>query len=124
MNRWWVDRPSELFWFETTDRADIGADLNAPQRNEDGRRYWSYDLVRQVRPGDIVVHYHEPTRTIQSWSRAVGLAYESEVLWGAHGAASGRGPVDPSPTGVRAGASRSTARIHSRSRFRSPGSAR
>ena len=42
-----------------------------------------------------MVHFHEPTRTIQSWSRAVGLAYESEVLWGAHGAASGRGPVDP-----------------------------
>src|SRR4051812_49006094 len=111
MNRWWLNRPDELFWFETTDRSDIGEDLNAPQLNEEGRPYWSYDLVREVRPGDVVAHYHEPTRTIQSWSRAVGLAFESEVLWGAHGMASGRGPVHPYPRA--AGAYRSTDRTQS-----------
>ena len=66
INRWWSDYPDEIFWFETTDRDDVGADLNAPAEKEGGGDYWSYDLVQEVRPGDIVAHYFQPTGTIQS----------------------------------------------------------
>jgi hypothetical protein len=31
INDWWRDSPDEKLWMETTNRADIGADLNAPQ---------------------------------------------------------------------------------------------
>ena len=30
INQWWGNYPDEIYWFETTDRDDIGADLNAP----------------------------------------------------------------------------------------------
>jgi hypothetical protein len=95
INRWWSNYPGEIYWFETTDRDDIGADLNAPAEKEGGGDYWSYNLVQEVRPGDIVAHYFQPAGTIQSWSRVTGQAFQSRVFWGAHGAASGRGAVAP-----------------------------
>jgi hypothetical protein len=47
----------ELFWFETTDREDLGRDLNAPQFGEEGHPHWSYDFVTVVEQGDIVVQF-------------------------------------------------------------------
>src|SRR4051812_50064105 len=81
---------------EITDRADLGTDLNAPAAGEEGRDYWSYAFVREVQEGDVVLHYQaRPTNAITHWSRATGEPYADEVFWGAHGQASGRGPVDP-----------------------------
>jgi len=93
--RWWDGRSQERYWLEITDRVDLGLDLNAPQLTEDGGSYWSYDLVREVTEGDVVFHYETPDAAITAWSRAVGHPYASEVFWGAHGQASGRGPVAP-----------------------------
>jgi hypothetical protein len=71
-------------------------DLNAPAETEARVAYWSYAFVREVRDGDIVLHYRaRPTGAITHWSRAVGDAYPDEVFWGARGQASGRGPVAP-----------------------------
>jgi len=96
--RWWADQPAEAFWLEITDRADLGLDLHAPAADEEGYEYWSYALVREVREGDIVLHYRaRPHGAITHWSRAVGEPYRDEVVWGAHGQASGRGPVAPYP---------------------------
>jgi hypothetical protein len=55
---------------ETTDREDLGTDLNAPERTEKGREYWSYSFVREVREGDVVLHYRAPP--IGACSRARG----------------------------------------------------
>lgn len=93
---WWAEMAEERFWVEITDRADLGFDLAAPQFNEDGNRYWSYDLVREVAEGDVVLHYEaRPNKAVAHWSRAVGDPYEDTLIWGAHGQAGGRGPVEP-----------------------------
>jgi hypothetical protein len=93
---WWEGRPDELFWLETTDRDDSGRDLNAPQLGEEGQPHWSYDFVTLVEPGDVVVHYKSrPEMAVVGWSRVDGRPYADEVFWGAHGQASGRGPVEP-----------------------------
>lgn len=93
---WWDGMPEERFWVEITDRADLGSDLAAPQLSEDGRSYWSYDLVKEVAEGDVVLHYApRPSNAIASWSRAIGGPYEGTLTWGALGQAGGRGPVDP-----------------------------
>jgi hypothetical protein len=94
--RWWDDDPAEIFWMEITDRDDLGTDLHAPATTETGRDYWSYAFVREVREGDVVLHYRaRPNNAITHWSRATGEPYRDDVFWGAHGQASGRGPVDP-----------------------------
>jgi hypothetical protein len=81
---------------EITDREDLGTDLNAPERTEQDREYWSYGFVREVREGDVVLHYRaRPINAITAWSRATGEPYRDQVFWGAHGQASGRGPVAP-----------------------------
>src|SRR3954451_14848661 len=81
---------------EITDRDDLGTDLHAPAQTETGRQYWSYAFVREVRGGDVVLHYRaRPINAITHWSRATGEPYADEVFWGAHGQASGRGPVAP-----------------------------
>lgn len=95
-DRWWDGEPDEIFWMEITDRHDLGTDLNAPERTEKDRDYWSYDFVREVREGDVVLHYRaRPVNAITAWSRATGEPYRDQVFWGAHGQASGRGPVTP-----------------------------
>jgi hypothetical protein len=94
--RWWEDDPDERYWLEITDRDDLGVDLHAPAERERGGGYWSYSFVRAVEQGDVVLHYRaRPVNAITHWSRAVGDPYPDEVYWGAHGQASGRGPVQP-----------------------------
>ena len=94
--RWWAGDLAEVFWLEITDRDDLGVDLNAPTIGEHGREYWSYSFVREVAEQDIVLHYRaRPHKAITHWSRAAGDPYQDEVYWGAHGMASGRGPLDP-----------------------------
>jgi hypothetical protein len=79
-HRWWLDRDEEVFWFETTDRSDLGQDLNAPRFGEDGQPHWSYDFVTEVDEGDIVLHYRtRPDKEIVGWSRAVGTPYSDQV---------------------------------------------
>ena len=86
LNRWWSAIPDERYWLETTNRDDIGVDLNAPQAAETGQTYWGYALIREVAPGDVIFHYSKPDQSIVGWSRSVGRYYEDEVYWGARGA--------------------------------------
>jgi hypothetical protein len=94
LNRWWASEPDERFWLETTNRSDIGRDLNAPQADETGRENWSYALVREVADGDVVLHYSKRASAIVAWSRATGGVWEDAVTWAARGASS-RGVVVP-----------------------------
>ena len=36
MNRWWLNQADERYWLESTDREDLGADLNAPLYDDSG----------------------------------------------------------------------------------------
>lgn len=95
MPNWWANDAREAFWVEITDRNVIGENLWAPQVNEQGRPYWSYEMVTWVREGDSVLHFRTSEAAFTGWSRAVGKAFETDIEWGAHGYASGRGPVTP-----------------------------
>jgi hypothetical protein len=95
MQTWWAQTPEERYWMEITARDDLGADLNAPDVDEQGRQYWSYQLIREVNDGDIILHYWKPEEAIVAYSTAVGSAWQSDVIWGARGA-SARG-LDVTP---------------------------
>lgn len=104
INRWWSTDPDERFWIETTDRDDVGVDLNAPQLDEAGNANWRYSLINEVGDGDVVYHYRKQERAITSWSWAVGSTVEDQVRWAAHGtSARGRGVVAYQRPGWRLG---------------------
>jgi hypothetical protein len=77
-------RGTAEYWVETTDRPDIGVDLNAPQSGSDGRPHAAYALITQVMNGDVVFHYATRGRAMVGWSRAIGTAYPDLVTWGTH----------------------------------------
>lgn len=109
LNRWWLSRPDERYWLETTDREDVGADLNAPQAKDNGEEFWGYSMIKEVKPGDIVLHYWKTTRAIIGYSRAVGEHWEDQVTWAAHGTAARDAGVTPySRPGWRLGLERHT----------------
>lgn len=85
-NRWWNGLPEERYWLEVTDRPDLGADLRAPQVREGGSEYYGYSLLTEVRPGDVVFHYHKNECAIVAVSEATGAARAARIVWGAHGA--------------------------------------
>ncbi|MFL5910446.1 MAG: hypothetical protein ACJ768_07785 [Gaiellaceae bacterium] len=85
---WWSDLPDERFWLEASHRPDRGTDLHAPVANKDGRPYWSYELVREVRDGDVVFHYDAETMAIVAWSIATGDQWRQDAWWVARGTAS------------------------------------
>ena len=53
LHAWWLSRPDEHYWLEVTGRDDLGADLRAPLKNEQGKSFWSYSLLRFVKAGDV-----------------------------------------------------------------------
>lgn len=88
INDWWAGDPAERYWMEITDRDEdeLGTDLNAATLNGAGRREWSFTLVTETRPGDIVFHWHSKLRAIVGWSEVVGpLTVDSSYEWMAHG---------------------------------------
>ncbi len=86
LDLWWAEFPTERYWLEVSDRgSDLGVDLNAPTTNEQGQPFWSYDLLGQVREGDMVLHYDRSEQAMIAWSRAVGTAWPDDVVWAARG---------------------------------------
>ncbi|WP_327655434.1 protein NO VEIN domain-containing protein [Streptomyces sp. NBC_00483] len=86
VNRWWRRDPSERYWLEITNRDDIGADLVAPQVNDQGGEYWSYALVCEVRPGDLILHWdknHGPG--VVGYSHVLGEPFASTITWQSRG---------------------------------------
>lgn len=86
INEWWLGDGRERLWMEITDREETGVNLLAPKTDNAGREYWSYSLVRHVRPGDFVLHWrkqHGPG--ITSYSRVLQEADDDEIEWQAHG---------------------------------------
>lgn len=95
INEWWVGEPGEVYWLEITDRLDVGTDLKAPQRRDDGTDFWGYSLIQHVRHGDIVFHYDKGLHAITSWSRVAGGWWEDDIVWAAHGTTARSGHVQP-----------------------------
>ena len=84
---------SSRLWLEITDRADVGANLNAPLFDKNGRPNWTYDLVQEIREGDKVFHYKDAS--IIGVSRATGKAWFDDVIWAARGSASRSARIEP-----------------------------
>ena len=59
MNRWWYRLEEQHYWFELTERPDLGKNFHAPKKDEGGREYWSYVLLKEMREDDLVLHYHK-----------------------------------------------------------------
>ena len=87
---WWSDLPGERYWCEITDRARVGDDLRCPQLDEGGKPYWSYSLILQIRPGDLIFHYYTPKKAFVGASVATGIAVPDKMSWTPHGTV-GRG---------------------------------
>jgi hypothetical protein len=86
VERWWEGDLSERYWLEVSDRGDgLGVDLDAPTTNEVGGSFWSYDLLREVSDGDVVLHADRGEHPIVGWSWAVGTAWPDNVVWAARG---------------------------------------
>ena len=94
---WWIDRPEERYWCEVTDRVDVGGELKCPQTNEQGKPFWSYELIRQIQPGDLVFHYKD--QAVIGCSVAGGPLFEKPIEWRAQGtsARSRPGPAESRP---------------------------
>jgi hypothetical protein len=92
---WWEHEPGESVWMEITRREDIGADLKAPSAARGGVATASYDLVRLVHPGDIVVHYDSRREAIVGVSVAASPAEPAPIYWVARGSYARRAGEQP-----------------------------
>lgn len=95
INRWWQTIPGERYWLEVTDRADVGADLNAPQWREDNKEYYGYSLICEISDGDVVFHYHKDHKAIVAVSRTAGGVWTDTVRWGARGTFARNSGIQP-----------------------------
>jgi hypothetical protein len=96
-HRWWEGRSTEIFWLEVTRRPDIGANLNAPQTNENADEFWSYSLIKEVKDGDLVFHYDGVAQAIVGRSVATGIVWEDQVIWAARGSSARSANIAPHP---------------------------
>jgi 5-methylcytosine-specific restriction enzyme A len=84
---WWERDQRERFWLEATDRADIGADLKAPETDDSGQANWRYTLLKNAQPGDVVLHYDKRpgSNGIVGWSVVSGRWRREPIVWAARG---------------------------------------
>lgn len=95
---WWTDRPEERYWCEmVVGRDDFGTRLHCPHVDEAGKRNWGYDLIHQIRSGDLVFHYKD--QSVVGCSIAQGSVRDEDILWRANStsARSRPGPATPRP---------------------------
>lgn len=71
MSYWWDGDNAERAWVEIRWAEGIGTELRCPQRDMIGDRNAWWDLVTQVRPRDLVYHYHPHERRIVGRSEVV-----------------------------------------------------
>ena len=97
MNRWWKAASGETYWLESTDRTDLGTDLNAPLHDDGGNDNWRYTLLRELALGDVVLHYHKEKQAIVATSVVAAPAVEDQVIWGARGSYARQKGTEPHP---------------------------
>ena len=81
MNKWWYRSEEQHYWFELTEREDLGGNLHAPKRDEGGRDYWSYVLLKEMKVNDLVLHYHKKDKGIVAISQVSKPWVSSEITW-------------------------------------------
>lgn len=93
---WWDGRTEDRIWVELTFREDVGVDLKAPYEANQTGSNWRYDLFRQAKPGDLVLHYQTGSRGgFIGHSTVEGLPVDQPIFWRARGSsARQRGEVD------------------------------
>lgn len=97
MPNWWDGHPEERYWCEITDRRDVGADLKCPQTNEAGGDYWSYRIINEVTPGDVVFHYSTRKKAFVGASVAGAPLEERPIIWSPHGTVGRAKKLSPEP---------------------------
>jgi hypothetical protein len=97
IHTWWEASHGDRYWLEVTGRTDLGADLKAPQRNEQGGEFWGYSLLKYVRKGDLVYHYDRSRspQGIVAVSRATGDFWEDDIVWAARGTYARNAGIEP-----------------------------
>jgi hypothetical protein len=93
--RWWHQRGEERYWLEVTDRPDIGVNLKAPKTNEKGKDFWSYSLLQEVKPGDLIFHYDKNSQAIIARSVATGKTWTDVITWAARGIYARAAGIEP-----------------------------
>ena len=93
--RWWHLRAEERYWLEVTDRPDIGVNLKAPKTNEKGKDFWSYSLLQEVKPGDVIFHYDKNSQAITARSVATGKTWSDIITWAARGTYARAAGIEP-----------------------------
>ncbi|WP_412516468.1 DUF3883 domain-containing protein [Actinomadura madurae] len=100
LNRWWEEDPTERFWMEITDRPDLGSNVRALQRNGTGGEFWSYSLVTEIKPGDLVLHWHKTLHDqpgIVGYSTAADGPYDDQLVWDARCSYGQQRPANTEP---------------------------
>ncbi len=92
---WWHEQYNERYWLEVTGRDDLGANLKAPQSNEQGDEFWSYSLLKFVQSSDTIFHYYRPQQAIIAQSIISGNLWEDEVVWAARGTSARNAGIFP-----------------------------
>lgn len=98
---WWQHDPREQFWLESTDRADLGADLRSVCRDARGLENWRHTLFRHALPGDVVFHYDKRRQAVVRVSRIAGAPEPIELLWLPRGPTTRRSVVSTVQPGYR-----------------------
>ncbi|CAN2188560.1 Domain of unknown function DUF3883 [Candidatus Nanopelagicaceae bacterium] len=90
MNTWWKDDNSENLWVEITDRSDLGKNIIAPKRAQQGKVTPGYELLKHVSEGDLVFHWWmrpklKESRGFYGYSTVVGTMQEGVLPWKSRG---------------------------------------
>jgi len=90
MNTWWDGNGSENLWVEITDRSDLGKNIIAPKRAQQGKVTPGYELLKHVTEGDLIFHWwmrpkSKELRGFYGYSTVVGNMQEGLLPWKSRG---------------------------------------
>ena len=90
MNTWWDGNGSENLWVEITDRSDLGKNIIAPTRAQQGKVTPGYELLKHVSAGDLIFHWWMRPKTKElrgfyGYSTVVGTMQEGLLPWKSRG---------------------------------------
>ena len=90
MNDWWSTDPGQKFWVEITDRPDLGRNIIAPKRAQQGKITPGYELLNFVKEGDLVFHWwrkpkNKEDRGFYGFSEVIGQMQDGLIPWKSRG---------------------------------------
>jgi hypothetical protein len=102
VNTWWEGSDSENLWVEITDRSDLGNNIIAPIRAQQGKVTPGYELLKHVAEGDLVFHWwrrpkSKESRGFYGYSTVVGTMQEGLLPWKSRGRYASTEPLGEKP---------------------------